>query len=248
MIRAGSAILLCMFLAGQAWGGNPPTVQEVTRKLDDLYRSAASVKRIELLSKTETQTRHLKLRAWTKGKDKSLIVIDEPAREAGTATLKVGQNLWNYLPKISRTIRVPPSMMLSSWMGTDLTNDDLVQDTSYEHDFDTASAQPSSNPPGWLFAMKVKPGIVGRWDKIEWIVTEDSWVPVQAKYYDRKGRLARTMRFTDIKTLGGRAIPVRLLLDSVDQPGHVTELVFLEANFDATVPDGTFSLSALERQ
>jgi len=248
MIRIGLTVMLAIFIAGRAQAGPAPTVQEVTRKLDDLYRSSASVKRVELISQTETQTRHLKLHAWTKGTDRSLIIIDEPAREAGTATLKVGQNLWNYLPKISRTIRIPPSMMLSSWMGTDFTNDDLVQDTSYEQDFDTPPGVPSSDPPGWLFTMTVKPGIVGRWQKIEWVVTSDTWLPVQAKYYDRKGRLARTMRFTNIKTLGGRPIPTRMVLDSVDQPGHRTELEFLDANFDAAVPDSTFSLSALERQ
>lgn len=248
MIRIGLTVMLAIFLAGQARAAAPPTVQEVTRKLDDLYRSSSSVKRVELISQTETQTRHLKLRAWTKGTDRSLIVIEEPAREAGTATLKVGQNLWNYLPKISRTIRIPPSMMLSSWMGTDFTNDDLVQDTSYEHDFDTPPGVPSSDPPGWLFTMTVKPGIVGRWQKIEWVVTADAWLPVQAKYYDRKGRLARTMRFTNIRTLGGRPIPTRMLLDSVDQPGHRTQMEILDADFDAAVPDSTFSLSALERQ
>src|ERR1700690_666665 len=136
-----------------------PRVEDVIHNLDDLYRTSASTGHVELIAKTETQTRHLKMRVWSKGKDKSLIIIDEPAREAGTATLKVGNNLWNYLPKISRTIRIPPSMMLSSWMGTDFTNDDLVKDTSYESDFDTAPGQKSAEPAGWLFVMTVKPGI-----------------------------------------------------------------------------------------
>ena len=231
-----------------AFAGGVPSYHDVARKLDDLYRSSSSTGRLELLAKTETQSRHLKMRMWSKGKDKTLILIDEPAREAGTATLKVDKNIWNYLPKISRTIRIPPSMMLSSWMGTDFTNDDLVKDTSYEDDFDAGTAQKSTDPAGWLFVMTVKPGIIGRWQKIEWVVAEGSFLPEQAKYYDRKGRLARVMRFTDVKSMGGKEIPTKLTLESVDQPGHQTEIRYLEMKFDAAVPDSKFSLSELERK
>ena len=225
-----------------------PKVEDVVRRLDDLYRTSASSGHVEMIAKTETQTRHLKMRIWSKGKDKSLIIIDEPAREAGTETLKVGNNLWNYLPKISRTIRIPPSMMLSSWMGTDFTNDDLVRDTSYERDFDTRIIGRSTDPEGWQGVMEVRPGVVGRWQKIEWVVNEEGTLPVVARYFDRRGRLARTMRFTDVKVMGGRRIPSRMVLETVDQPGHLTELRYLDMQFDVKLSDNLFSLSQLERQ
>jgi len=246
-IPFGASVFLLVSISNAIAGGTP-SYHEVARKLDDLYRSTSSIGQLELFSKTETQSRHLKMRMWSRGKDKTLIIIDEPAREAGTATLKVDKNIWNYLPKISRTIRIPPSMMLSSWMGTDFTNDDLVKDTSYESDFDTAPGQKSTDPAGWLFIMTVKPGIVGRWQKIEWIVAEASLLPVQAKYYDRKGRLARIMRFMEVKSMGGKEIPTKLVLESVDQPGHQTEIDYLAMKFDAAIPESKFSLSELERK
>jgi outer membrane lipoprotein-sorting protein len=225
-----------------------PTVKQLVHLMDDLYRSSGSSGHLELRAKTETQDRRLKMRIWTKGQDKALIIIDEPAREAGTATLKVGNNLWNYLPKISRTIRIPPSMMLSPWMGTDFTNDDLVKDTSYANDFTTRVTGRSADPPGWLAVMDVKPGVVGRWQKIEWVVNDEGTLPVLGRYYDRKGRLARVMRFDEVKVLGGRAIPTHLSLESVDQPGHQTDIHYLDMKFDITLPDSLFSLSQLERQ
>jgi outer membrane lipoprotein-sorting protein len=225
-----------------------PTVEEVARRLDELFRSSASQGKVELTSKTESQTRKLGLRITTKGKDKSLIVIDSPAREAGTATLKVGQNLWNYLPKISRTIRIPPSMMLSSWMGTDFTNDDLVKDSSYEKDFVSKVVGRSANPVGWLVNMDVRPGVVGRWQKIEFVVDDAGQLPLIARYFDRKGRLARTMKFLDVKKMGGKQIPTLLQLDSVDQPGHQTEMRYLEMKFDVPISDDFFSLSNLEKK
>jgi outer membrane lipoprotein-sorting protein len=225
-----------------------PTVKQLVHLMDDLYRSSGSSGHLELTAKTETQDRHLKMRIWTKGQDKALIVIDEPAREAGTATLKVGNNLWNYLPKISRTIRIPPSMMLSPWMGTDFTNDDLVKDTSYANDFTTKITGRSQDPHGWLAVMEVKPGVVGRWQKIEWVVNDEGTLPLLGRYYDRKGRLARVMKFDEVKELGGRAIPTHLSLESVDQPGHQTDIRYLDMQFNLNLPDSVFSLSQLERQ
>ena len=87
-------------------------------------------------------------------------------RDAGTATLKVDNNLWNYLPKIARTIRVPTSMMMGSWMGTDLTNDDLVRESSYEEDYISELVGPSADPPGWLVRLQARPDLVGLWARL----------------------------------------------------------------------------------
>jgi outer membrane lipoprotein-sorting protein len=251
MVRNGSTgpavFMLALALGFAVRASPPPDIHELTRKFDDLYRSSSAIGRIELIAKTETQTRHLRMRLWSKGKDKALIVIDEPPREAGTTTLKVDHNLWNYLPKISRTIRIPPSMMLSSWMGTDFTNDDLVKESSFENDFDTKLTGRSADPAGWLVTMTVKPGIVGRWQKIEWVASDDKLLPLRARYYDRKGRLARTLLFTEVKKMGGKEIPTKLTLKSEDQPGHETEFSYLDMKFDSPVPDNLFSLSELER-
>jgi outer membrane lipoprotein-sorting protein len=243
-----ASLIVSVFLASNAMAAGMPNLKDVVHRLDDLFRSSASTGHVELIAKTETQTRHLKMRIWSKGKDKSLIIIDDPVREAGTSTLKVGNNLWNYLPKISRTIRIPPSMMLSSWMGTDFTNDDLVKDTSYERDFDTSIEGRSIDPVGWRVVMNVRPGVVGRWQKIEFVINDEGTLPVVALYFDRKGRLARTMRFTDIKVMDGRKIPTHVILEANDQPGHQTELHYLDMKFDVTLPDSLFSLSQLERQ
>jgi len=243
-----SSLIVSIFFTSNAMAAGMPNIKDVVHRLDDLFRSSASTGHVELIAKTETQTRHLKMRIWSKGKDKSLIIIDDPVREAGTATLKVGNNLWNYLPKISRTIRIPPSMMLSSWMGTDFTNDDLVKDTSYERDFETSIEGRSNDPVGWRVVMNVRPGVVGRWQKIEFVINDEGTLPVVALYFDRKGRLARTMRFTDIKVMDGRKIPTHVILEANDQPGHQTELHYLDMKFDVALPDSLFSLSQLERQ
>ncbi len=224
-----------------------PDVDRLLRHYDDLYDSSGTIARVEISIVTPKKTRTLGLRLWGKGDDKALIVIDAPPRDAGTATLKVGKNLWNYLPKISRTIRVPPSMMMGSWMGSDLTNDDLVRDSSYEDDYESEVVGRSEDPPGWKVRMNARPDAVGLWNTVEMVFSYDDWLPVMAQFFDRKDRLSRTMRFEDVKVLGGRRIPTLISIVPEREEGRRTEFRYLDVEFDVELSDDMFSLSRLER-
>ncbi len=143
-----AAALLAVFLGGSALGrgetadpnalpADHPFVKDgqvdvdaVVKYFEDLYRSDSSISVAKLTVTKPRRKRTLEMKIWTRGEEKALIVIRNPARERGTATLKVDKNLWNYLPRIKRTIRIPPSMMLASWMGSDFTNDGLVKESS----------------------------------------------------------------------------------------------------------------------
>jgi outer membrane lipoprotein-sorting protein len=246
LLAASAVAVVVMAAPAPADTPKAPDVDALLGKLDDLYRSASSIGRMEILVVNPRVTRTMRLKAWTRGEDRVLVVIEAPPRDAGTATLRVGQNLWNYLPRIARTIRVPPSMMLGSWMGTDFTNDDLVKESSLRKDFAARIDRRAESPPGWWLTLDVRPGIVGRWSKIELLVSDDL-LPVEERHYDRKGRLARTLRFDEVEVLGGRRLPTHMVLQPVDAEGQRTEMRYLEVAFDVAVPDDTFSLSRLER-
>lgn len=224
----------------------PPDVDSLLRHLDDLYRSKSSLARIQIDVTSTRTTRSMRLRAWTRGEEEVLVLIEAPPREAGTATLRVGNNLWNYLPKIARTIRVPPAAMLGSWMGTDFTNDDLVKESSLRKDFTARVDRRSDAPAGWWLTLDVKPGVVGRWARIELLVSDER-LPIEERHYDRKGRLARTMRFDAVRVLGGRRLPAHIALVPTDSPDQRTDMRYLDLQFDLPLPDDTFSLSRLEQ-
>jgi hypothetical protein len=246
IITGGTMALSVLLLGAAGPAPAPPDVDALLARLDDLYRSKSSVARMELQVTRPRSTRSLRLRAWTRGEEQVLVVVEAPPREAGTATLRVGENLWNYLPRIARTIRVPPSMMLGSWMGTDFTNDDLVKESSLRKDFAARVDRRSESPPGWWLTLEVKPGVVGRWARIE-VLVSDQDLPVEERHFDRKGRLARTMRFDDVQVLGGRRLPSHIVLVPVDNPEQRTEMRYLEVQFDRPLPADTFSLSRLEQ-
>jgi len=258
-----SSLLLGGSVLGQDEGETPATpsatldesfvkdgevdVEAVVKYFEDLYRSDSSVSVAKLIATKPRRERTLEMKIWTRGEERALIVIESPAREKGTATLKVEKNLWNYLPRIKRTIRIPPSMMLASWMGSDFTNDDLVKESSYSKDYVYELVGPSEEPKGWRVRFTAKPDIVGLWNRFELVLSEDARIPLEAEYYDRKDRLARTITWSDVRVFDGKRIPSRMVLIPQDQEGRKTEMIYSEIDFNVSVPESTFSLSNLEQ-
>jgi hypothetical protein len=227
-----------------------PNLPAIIKYIDDMYRSESSISLMTLTVTKPRNKRTLSMKTWTKGREKALVVIQSPPREKGTATLKIDRNLWNYLPRIRRTIRIPPSMMLTSWMGSDFTNDDIVREASFEKDYNYSLIGQSQDPNGWLIELKAKPDIVGLWKKLEVVVSKDGRIPLVTRYYDRKGRLARTFRYSEVKNFDSHIVPSRLTLvpQDKDKKGHKTELIYEDIDFNVPVSDITFSLSNLERK
>lgn len=225
-------------------------VDAAVKHFEDMYRSDSSIATAQLIVTKPRRTRKMKMKMWTKGEEKALIVIVAPAREKGTATLKVDKNLWNYLPRIKRTIRIPPSMMLGSWMGSDFTNDDLVKESSYREDYTYSMAGRSEVPKGWRVRFDAKPDTVGLWKRFEVVLSPDGTLPLEGRYYDRKGRLSRITRWSDVKEFDGRRVPSKMTLtpQDSDKKGHKTEMVYHDIKFDVEVQDSMFSLSELERK
>ncbi len=229
-----------------------PDIDAILDHYNNLYRSRSSTSRATLKIVKPRRTRTLRMRMWTEGEEKALIVVEAPAKYRGQASLKVDDNLWSYDPRIDLTIRIPPSMMLGSWMGSDFTNDDLVRESSYVDDYVAKLVGPSKapDPEGWLIDMRAREGVVGLWERMEFVVSKDGTIPLVSRYYDRKGRLSRVMEFSDVRDFGGRLVPACMTLTPVDKKkkGHTTIFTYEKIEFDAKIPAGKFEESELRRK
>ena len=218
----------------------------LAKEMDELYRSKTSEGRMTMKVRTPDYQREMSMKMWSRGMDDTLVVITAPRKEEGTASLKRGNEMWNYLPKIKKTIRIPPSMMMGSWMGSDFTNDDLVRESSWEQDFDLSI---DADPPAGQVCLRFLPkeDAVVTWSRIVTCFEEASHLPVTSDYYDEKDRKARRMTFSDVRELGGRRIPARMTLVPLTKEGHETVVIYDEMKFDGDVPDSLFTLTNLRR-
>jgi outer membrane lipoprotein-sorting protein len=189
------------------------------------------------------------MKIWSLGTEYALIRVAKPEKEAGTATLKVGNNIWHYLPKVNRTIKIPTSMMMASWMGSHFTNDDLVKDSQLIRDYFIAiSFEGERNGVAvYEFTLTPKPQAAVVWGKVVIEVRQADLMPTWQRYEDEQGVLVRELTFSAYKTMAGRLIPTRMEMRPTDKPGEQTVIMYDDLAFDVSLSEDTFSLRNLER-
>jgi len=221
--------------------------EEIVRKMDELYRSQSSEALVEMEVITPNWQRTLRMKVWSRGMKDTFIRILEPKKEEGFATLRLGNEMWNYLPKVDKVMKLPPSMMMSSWMGSDLTNDDLVKEFTFVESYHFEMTTPESPEPGLLYVRCIpKEGLPIVWGSVVLAVREADLMPIWEKYYDEKGRLVRDMVFKDVRTFGSRRIPASLELIPRTEEGHKTVVRYVEATFDIRLAPDIFTLRNLQ--
>jgi outer membrane lipoprotein-sorting protein len=185
---------------------------------------------------------------WTEGTEKSLIRILEPPKEAGMCTLKVNDNIWNYLPKVDRTMKLPASMMSGGWMGSHISNDDLVKQNRLSEEFDAElTTEPAADGTGHYTVVLIpKPDAPVVWGKVVVEIRADL-VPLKITYHEEDGSLVRTLSFHDVREIDGRMIPMRMRVTPADKPGEFTEITYENLAFDVDIPASTFTLQALRK-
>lgn len=220
------------------------------RHIDRMWRGDSSHVLMTMTVNTSRYQRTMELESWSKGKEKSLIIIRSPKKDRGIATLKVDENIWNYLPKINRTTKVPASLMSGSWMGSHFTNDDLVKENTYEDDYTSSITFEGQRQGKEVIEVtsipKQNAAVV--WGKVVTLIDPQNYTPTEALYYDEEQVLIRKMLFDNIITQNNRITPTRLTLLPIDKPKESTTVEYAKIVFDIALDDKMFSLQSLQKR
>ena len=246
MIKNATTLVLTVLISSGALARDTETPRAILDRIDDLYRGQSSHAIMDMRVATEHWTRALKLETWSKGRDRSLFRILSPQKEKGTATLKSGKQMWNYLPKVDRTIKIPSSMMGSSWMGSHFTNDDLVKESRMAEDYDFEYGETATTDEVVIVCIP-KPEAPVVWGKVVVRVRAKDWMPLTVGYFDEDMEPARTMEFGEYEMINDRVLPLFLRITPADEPGEYTEIHYDKIEFDLTLPDHFFSLRNLRK-
>jgi len=241
-VGAGALLLASPALADE------PSLEAILTAVDDAGRQQASHAMAVMEVKTKRYERSMKMETWSQGTEKSLIRILEPAKDAGVTTLKVDENLWNYLPKVDRTMKVPAGMMSGAWMGSHLSNDDLVKEYRFSEDYDCALTSTLAAEPADLYVVACTPHedtpVV--WGRVEFTVRPDL-VPKAQVFYDEDGVKVRTMSFEDVQDIDGQPTAMTFRIEPHDKQGEYTVFKYLELDLSPDLDDGMFSLQSLKK-
>jgi Outer membrane lipoprotein-sorting protein len=243
---------------GQNAGLEPPpatpSARELAESVERTFRGDSSFLDATMIVKSPRlpEPRRVRFQSWDdRGGKRSFIRILEPPKDRGSAFLKLQPNLWSWVPRVERTIRIPPSMMLQSWMGSDFTNDDLVRESSVLDDYDHAWLGVDPNHQGArAFVIEYRPreGAPVVWGRIVAWIDPVRLAPVRQEFFDEAGSKLRVMTLGDFRDVGPRSYPHRWTMVPLDKQGHETAIEVNSVRFDEKFDDEIFTQRNLTRR
>lgn len=243
-----SAILIVL-LAAARLTAQKPDAREIVRKADQHLRGKSSQSELSMKIVRPDWSREMGLKFWSRGSDYALILVTSPARDRGTTYLLREDEVWNYRPDIDRVIKLPPSMMSQSWMGSDFTNDDLVKESSIVEDYqhEIVSNTTIDGREAWEIKLTPKPEAAVVWGEIHLWVGKDRYLQLRVEYYDEDEELVNVMEMSEIEEMGGRLLPTRMVMRPVDEEGHRTIMKYEDVEFNIDIAQSFFSQQNMKR-
>ena len=225
------------------------TALEIVEAADEKMRGSSNRSEMTMTIVRPEWSREIKMKGWALGQEYSLILITYPARDKGMATLKRNKEIWNWQPSIDRVVKLPPSMMMQSWMGSDFTNDDLVKESSIVNDYTHALLGDTliDSRTAYKIQLIPKEDAAVVWGEIHAYVSKEDYIQLLVKYFDEDGYLINTMVLSDIREMGGRTIPARLEMIPAENPDHKTVITYQDIEFDIAIKDSYFSIQNMKR-
>lgn len=223
---------------------------DILRKADEKFRGKETAySEMTITTVRPKWQREMTMKSWSRGEIYSLILITSPARDKGAAFLKRDKEVWNWVPSIERTIKLPPSMMMQSWMGTDLTNDDLVRESSTVNDYEHEILGDSTilGRTCWKLQLIPKPEAPVVWGKMNVFVDQEDYIQLRAEFYDEDGYLVNIMNGTEIADMGGQKIASRVEMIPVEKDGHKTVMQFDKIEFDRPIEERFFTTQNMKK-
>jgi hypothetical protein len=225
------------------------TAADVVSKADKLFRGESSHSVLTMKIIRPDWSRELGMESWSKGDDYALVLITAPARDKGTVFLKRVREMWQWVPSIKRVVKIPPSMMSQSWMGSDFTNDDLVREASavkdYTHRFLTDTTVGDTTM--YRIEMRPRPEAPVVWDKVIQWITKSTFIQRRGEFFDETGRLVNLLKMEGVREMGGRNIPTRLEMMPMDKKSQETLIEYKAIEFDIPIKESFFSLQNMTR-
>lgn len=225
------------------------SADDVIRHADEKLRGKSSNAIIIIKTIRPGWSREMSAKTWSKGNDMAMIYITSPIKDKGIVFLKRKKEVWNWQPTLERIIKLPPSMMSQSWMGTDFTNDDLVKESSivdeYTHRFlaDTVI----SGKGCYRIECTPNPTAAVVWGKLIIAVEKTEFLQLHIEFYDEDGILVNTMNAYDIALMGDRKIPTRMEMIPADKPGNKTIIIYKNIVFNQKLEDNFFVIEQMKK-
>jgi outer membrane lipoprotein-sorting protein len=242
-------LLIISFMVFAASNMFAQDAKEIVKKAWEKSNGNSSYSEMTMKIVRPTYERSLSMKTWSLGTEYSMVYITAPAKEKGQVHMKRDKEMWNWQPAINRMIKLPPSMMMQSWMGSDFTNDDLINQSSivnaYKHKI--LGSENYSELACWKIELIPLETANVVWGKIVMWVSKDDYFILKSDYYDEDNELIKTETASEIKTLGGKKLPTVFTTTPADKKGNKTILIMTNIIFDYKLDETFFTQQNMKK-
>ena len=219
--------------------------EDIMKKIDNNMRGENVYLDLTMSIKNRGYTRTIKLKTWSEGSKKSFVKITYPPRDEGITFLSLDGQMWQYIPKIERVIKIPPSMMLQNWMGSDITNDDMVKQSSLVDDYTPKILKKEKNLITMQLTPKEDAAVV--WGKIISLIDTTTYTSKKDTYYDEDGKVVRYFIYKNVKKIDGYYLPMYWEVLPADKKDSNTKIIINAVKYNQKISKNYFTKSALKR-
>ena len=221
------------------------SAHDIMEKVDTNLRGKNVYMQMSMSITSFGHKRTMKMQTWSQGKKKSFVKTIYPPKDAGITFLSLDNQMWQYVPKIERIIKIPPSMMLQNWMGSDITNDDIVKQSSIVDDYNAKIIKQDGKMVTIELIPKEDAAVV--WSKIISLIDTSNYTDTKDIFYDEEGKEVRTFIYDKVKKVGKYYTPTYWKISPNDKKDSFTEITIEDIRYDTDISEQYFKKSALKR-
>ncbi len=240
-------ILLMLFVTTIANAQNFPTGKSVLDKVDANMSAKTRVMTTKIEISGSRITRTMVSKSYTVGDEKAYTEYLAPVREKGTKMLKLGNQLWIYSPTTDRTIQISGHMLRQSVMGSDMSYEDMMNDTPLleRYKADVTAEETIDGRKCWVVTLTaIKPDVTYFTQKM-W-VDQERYIPLKVDLFAKGGKLLKRTTMSDIKKVQGRWFPMSFVYKDMLKDGDGTKMTVQEVQLDGNIPENYFNKGNLK--
>lgn len=250
MRKSGFALLLLIFVCTifSAHKSTELTAEEILSKAERNVTATATIATLRITASRPKWSKTITLKTWTKGMEYAAAYILSPEKDKGTVYLKNKNDVWNYLPKINKTVKLPANLMSQNWMGTDLSTDDLVRLSNLTKDYTAKRIEGKTVSGRECYGIQLdpKPDADVLWGRLKVYIDKQDYLQLQTTFYDEDLEVVNVLLGGEIKDFNGVKIPSKFYMVPAGRKGMNTKLEYLDADFNASIDNAFFSKENLE--
>ena len=239
--------LLILLLSGFSMlNAQYPSGQEVMDRIDENMHSENRIIISKMVIHGPRTSRTIESKSWSIGDTKAYTEYLSPPRETGTKMLKLEDALWIYSPSTDRTIQISGHMLKQSVMGSDLSYEDMMDDTKMSEAYDAVviAEETYQDRPCWVMELNARTPDVAYQIRKTW-VDRERYVPLKEELYAKGGKLLKRTELSGYKRIDNRWFPDRMVFKDMLKTGGGTEFIIESIEFDTTIPEYLFTKAAL---